>query len=281
MSIEQLTNILVIVMLVEMMVALGLGVKFAQLFEVARNSRLVIQGLLANYVLVPAVTVSLLIVIHPADPLVSAGFLILALCPGAPFAPACVGIAKGNVPAAIGLMVILAGSSALVAPILLSLLLPLLVREATLQVDSVKIVSTLLVTQLLPLCAGLAVRHWRPNLADKLQKPANRLSALLGLATIGLILLGQFGALAEIRLRGWIGMSVLLIATCAVGYLLGGPGKANRRAMSLTTSLRNVGVGLVIATASFPGSAAVTAALAYGIFEILGSLLMALAWARG
>jgi BASS family bile acid:Na+ symporter len=178
-------------------------------------------------------------------------------------------------------MVILAGSSALVAPILLSLLLPLMVREATLQVDAVKIVGTLLVTQLLPLCAGLAVRHWRPNLAERLQKPANRLSALLGLATIGLILFSQFQSLAEIRFRGWIGMSVLLIATCVVGYLLGRPGKANRRAMSLTTSLRNVGVGLVIASASFPGSAAVTATIAYGIFEIVGSLLLALAWARG
>jgi BASS family bile acid:Na+ symporter len=51
--------------------------------------------------------------------------------------------------------------------------------------------------------------------------------------------------------------------------------------MALTTSLRNVGVGLVIATGSFAGTAAVTAALAYGIFEIVGSLLLALGWAQG
>jgi hypothetical protein len=37
-----------------------------------------------------------------------------------------------------------------------------------------------------------------------------------------------------------------------------------------------VGVGLVIATGSFPGTPAVTAVLAYGILEILGSLLLAL-----
>jgi BASS family bile acid:Na+ symporter len=50
--------------------------------------------------------------------------------------------------------------------------------------------------------------------------------------------------------------------------------------MALTTSLRNVGVGLVIAPGSFAGTPAVTAALVYGLFEILGSLLLALAWAR-
>ncbi len=49
---------------------------------------------------------------------------------------------------------------------------------------------------------------------------------------------------------------------------------------ALTTALRNVGVGLVIATGAFAGSPAVTAALAYGLFEVLGSLLLALAWGR-
>src|SRR5262249_2416345 len=62
--------------------------------------------------------------------------------------------------------------------------------------------------------------------------------------------------------------------------LLGGAGSDNRKAMALTTSLRNVGVGLVIATGSFSGTAAVTAAMAYGIFEIVGSLLLALRWGR-
>jgi hypothetical protein len=50
--------------------------------------------------------------------------------------------------------------------------------------------------------------------------------------------------------------------------------------MALTTSLRNVGVGLVIATGNFAGTAAVTATLAFGILEIVGSLLLALWWAR-
>ena len=37
---------------------------------------------------------------------------------------------------------------------------------------------------------------------------------------------------------------------------------------------------LVIATGTFPGSPAVTAALAYGVFGIVGSLVLALAWGR-
>ena len=278
--IDRLINILVTITLIEMMLSIGLSVRFADLIGICRDWRLLLQAGLANYFCVPAVTVALLLLFQPVDPMVSVGFLILAVCPGAPFAPPCVRIAKGNVDAAVGAMVILAGSSALAAPWLLYLLLPLMSRDQPLEVDAVKIVTTLLITQLLPLGVGLCLRHWRPWLAAVLQKPANLVSAVLGLATVGLIVVVQFQVLAEIAWRGWAGMSMLLIASWAAGWLLGGPGSSNRKAMALTTSLRNVGVGLVIAVGNFAGTAAVTATLAYGIFEIVGSLLLALAWAR-
>ncbi len=92
---------------------------------------------------------------------------------------------------------------------------------------------------------------------------------------MGLILFAQFHLLLEIRPRGLLGMLALLIASWIAGYLLGGPASETRKAMTLTTALRNVGVGLVIATGSFPGTPAITAVLAYGILEILGSLLLA------
>jgi len=267
------------IMLIEMMVAIGLGVKIAEMIGVARNWRLVLRACLANYVCVPAVTLGLLILFHPADPMIPAGFLILAVCPGAPFGPPCTRIAKGDMAAAIGLMVILAASSAIAAPVLLHFLIPLLSANEELHVDSGKIVVTLMATQLLPLCAALGIQYWRPSLAEKLHKPANLTSAVLGLLVLGLILVVHFHLFTEIRLRGYLGMSALLIASFAAGWLLGGPGGDSRKAMTLTTSLRNVGVGLVIATGNFAGTAAVTATLAFGIFGIIGSLLLALWWA--
>jgi BASS family bile acid:Na+ symporter len=86
--------------------------------------------------------------------------------------------------------------------------------------------------------------------------------------------------LVEIQLRGYVGMLTLLFASMSVGWLLGGRSSENRKAMALTTSLRNVGVGLVIAAGSFANTAAVTAVLAYGLIEILGSVLLAFAWGR-
>src|SRR5262249_25598678 len=146
------------------------------------------------------------------------------------------------------------------------------------QVDVVKIFRTLSVTQLLPLLVGLCIRHWLPKLADWLQKPADKLTSLLSLLTVCAILYVHFHLLLEIRLRGYMAMTALLVASWVSGWLLAGWDYDIRKTMALTTALRNVGVGLVIATASFPNTAAVTAGLAYGLFEIFGCLLLALWW---
>jgi BASS family bile acid:Na+ symporter len=280
MTAAEFINILVPITLIEMMIAIGLGVPLSELAAVARNWRLLTKAALANYFWVPLVTVGLLLVFRPADAMVPAGFLILAVCPGAPFGPGCTGLARGNVAVAVGLMVILAGSSAIVAPLLLYLLLPLMSGSQSLEVDAGKIAVTLLAIQLAPLCLGLGVRHWLPGTADRLRRPANLISAVLNLATMGLVLVVYFPLMVEIRLRGYLGMAVLLGASCVAGWLLGGPGSDNRKALMLTTSLRNVGVALVIATGNFGGTAAVTAVLAYGIFEIVCSLLLAVACGR-
>src|SRR5262245_45265784 len=102
---DQLINVLVTITLIEMMVAMGLGVTLVDLAGVAGNWRLVARAALANYLCVPAATVGLL-VLFDAQPMVAAGFLILAVCPGAPYGPPFTAIAKGNVPVAVGLMVI-------------------------------------------------------------------------------------------------------------------------------------------------------------------------------
>jgi BASS family bile acid:Na+ symporter len=279
MTVDQFTNALVTVTLVEMMVAIGLGVSLADLARVARDWRLVARAALANYVCVPAVTVGLLLWFAP-DPMVAVGFLILAVCPGAPYGPPFTAIARGNLAVAVGLMVLLAGSSALLAPVLLRCLLPLVSGSGPVPVDPVRIAGILLLTQLAPLGVGVAVRQWRPRLAQRLQQPAMLVSKILNLLVVALILATQYHLLAAIRPVGFVGMLVLLLASWGAGWLLGGPQADTRKATTLTASLRNVGVGLVIATGTFARTPAVTAVLVYGLIEVLGSLLLAVAWAR-
>jgi BASS family bile acid:Na+ symporter len=279
-------NLLASVTLFEMMVTIGLGVTLADLARVARDWRLLTRAALASYVCVPAAAVGLLLLFRPhtqvpADfPLIAAGFLIAAVCPGAPYGPPFTAMARGNVVVAVGLMALLAGSSALLAPVLLRLLLPLTSGDAPVHFDVLKLIATLLLAQFLPLCLGLAVRQRFPTLAARLRRPAGLLSVALNLLTLGVLLSEQFGMLIEIPLRAYLGMFALVTASVAAGWLLGMPGRGNRTAMAMATGVRNVGVCLVIAASSFPGSAAVTAATAFALFQTVLMALVALGWGR-
>jgi BASS family bile acid:Na+ symporter len=149
-----------------------------------------------------------------------------------------------------------------------------------LQVNAVKMVMTLALSQFLPLCVGLLVCQKRAALAAKLKGPAGRLCTLLNLVLLGMILSAQFRMLAQIRLVGYFGMLALEALALVAGWLFGESGSSNRKTMAVTTAVRNVGVALVIASSSFAGTAAVTATTAYGLFQTVVIALIAVAWGR-
>jgi BASS family bile acid:Na+ symporter len=278
-NVDQLISLFSAITLFELMVSIGLGVTFADLLRVAKNWRLLGKAAIANYVCVPAIALGLLFWFD-TKPLIAAGFLIAAVCPGAPYGPPFTGLAKGDVVISVGLMAILAGSSALAAPLLLYVLLPLTSGEEIVEVDAIKMVTTLLLAQFLPLCLGLALRQWCPAWAERLAKPARLLSLILNLALLGAVIVVQYEMLLAIPLRAFLGMFILVMASVGAGWLLGGPGTAQRTAMVMATSVRNVGVALVIATSSFAGTPAVTSTTAFAIFQTVVMALVALGWGK-
>ena len=274
MPLEKVANALVLILLVAMMVAAGLRVTIAELFGVVKNARLVMRGVALNYLLVPAITILLLKAFHP-PPLVAAGFVLVSVCPAAPFAPALTAFAKGNVPASVGLMVILAGSSALLSPLLLNPVLKLVIGSSDSEVHPLKIVTTLLVTQLLPLASGLMLRSRYPLLALRLQKPANALSGVLSIAVFALLISLEYRTLADIRVAAYVGICLLVVLCLAAGWILGGRPAGTRAAVGLTTAARNIGVALAIATECFPDTAAVTSVIVMAIVQTLLLVLLA------
>ena len=277
MQIDTIINVLAAVALFAMMAGVGIGVTIGDVLSVAKNWKLSLRAGLANYLLVPAIAIGLLLLLHPA-PMVAVGFLVAVVCPGAPFGPPFTAMAKGKVTAAVGLMAILAGSSAIIAPLLLRFLLPIVAGHGTLTVNPVKIITTLMLNQFLPLGLGLTLRQLKPELAEWLKKPVSRLSALLNILLASLILVVQFKMLQQIRIEGYLGMLTMVIATLMAGWLVGGPGEEERKTMAIVTSTRNVGVALVIAASNFPGTPAISAATAYALFQTLAVLLIAMLW---
>jgi len=177
-------------------------------------------------------------------------------------------------------MVILVASSALLSPALLRLFAGPFAGDQPLTLDVARMSLTLVFGQVLPLMVGLAISSWRPRLAGRLIVPARRGAMLLNVAFLALVLTAQYRIFLQIKAVSWVGMLTLLISCALIGWAAGGRDVGGRRAMSLTTAVRNNGVGMVIATGAFPGTPAVTAAMIYGLVGFLGSLLLALAWGR-
>jgi len=278
MTIDRLINLLAAMTLIEMMISIGLGVRWSEIVLLGRAWNVIGRALLANYVLVPAAAVALLAWFHP-KPMVAVAFLVVAVCPGAPYGPPFTAVAKGNVSLAVGLMVLLAGSSALLAPLLLGLLLPLATRSSAVEINVARLVGTLLGAQLFPLSVGLLVRTRQPSLAERLQRPARFVSVSLNLLTLAVILFAQGRMLSQIHIKGYLGMSSLLTASMVAGWVVDRHGQ-NAKGLILTTAVRNVGVALVIASASFPGTAAISSTIAYALFQTIIIALVAFIWGR-
>lgn len=276
MNYAQFIQPLTLVGLMAIMLAMGLKVNLADVLIALRKPRLLALGMVANFALVPAATLVVLYLFN-ATPLVAVGFLILGICPGAPIGPPFTALAKGDVACAIGQMVVLAGLSALLSPILLSVLLTFLLPEGNVHVDYLAIVRTLLVAQFLPLTIGLGIHRWAPAGSEKIAGPLGAIANLLLLAVIALIVTKEYAMLATIQLRGWLGMLLLLTISLGIGWVCGGPGRMTRKAFALTAGAHNAAVALVIVSGNFADTPAVTSVIAYALVSILGCLGIALA----
>jgi BASS family bile acid:Na+ symporter len=262
-----------------MMMAVGLGVAFDDVISAARNWRRLARALAANYLVVPAAALFLAEFLGDSESLV-VGFLIVAVFPGASYGPPFTTFARGDLSLSVGLMVLLAASSAIVGPVLLRLMLELTSVQTSITVDVPRVVGLLALTQLAPLGAGIIIRRFAPEVAARLRAPAELLGKVLNGCSIGCILVDHWQRPGDSHFVGLSAMLALLIVSLAAGYLMGGPGNSSRKTVALSTSLRNIGVSVVVASSHQVESAALAAVIGYAIIEITGSLLAALWWGR-
>lgn len=279
MTSEQLMNLLTVAALFVMTVGMGLELKFAQITAVAKDWKLLVKALIANFVLQPAVAIALLLFLKP-QPMASAGILLLAACPAAHYAMPFTKIGKGNLAAAAGLLVVLALSTIVFAPLVLGVGLPLFSDGSKpVHVPAGHVIATLGFIILLPLAIGMGLLAATPALAKRIEKPVNLLAIVLNLAMVGAIFVVQGHQLAEIRLLGgWAAMAILAAASLAIGWFMGGPHTDNRKALSQNTLMRNMGPGLVIATSQFAGSVAAPIIVAATLINGAAGYLAAMWW---
>ena len=268
----------VLLFLTTLMFLVGMQVTLPDILAMTRNYGLVARSLLANIVLFPILAVLLTAPVHLPREILN-GVLVMAAAPGVPFLPRMASAAKGNLVFAIDLTLLLQVASVVTTPLTLKWILPV---EDAVKVPVLRIIATLVVFQLLPLALGMLVRRQAPQHAAAIAKPVRALSTLGLVATLVFFIVPHLDVLAKVAGGGAL-MSMLLLVVVAwpIGWVLGGPDTSIRKTLAIGTSLRNVGVCLLIASREFSDTGVAAVVFSYFLIGAIANLVYAKYMARG
>lgn len=255
-----------------LMLGAGLNIEIKQIVDLAKRIRLVVIGILANFLVFPLLTILCLSLV-PLSPDIKIGIMLMAAAPIAPMAPVpFVEKAKGDVIYSVGLMVIVAVLSIVFTPLILSLSIPESVGGVTL--NPLSIVKTLLMVQLIPISIGMILRRTKPKWADRLIKFVPRIGQIGLLIGVGLLLAKQASQIISIDILAYPIMILLAIVALFVGdRMLIKEAADKRRALAISTAIRNVPLAFLIATESFPDSVVGPVTLVFSVFTMVLSVV--------
>jgi bile acid:Na+ symporter, BASS family len=258
---------LVMTAVVFLMLGVGLQTTFRQIFDVIRQFQLLMRGIFANFLIIPAV-LYLGIQWSFLTPEVGIGLMVMAAAPVAPMAPPFVGMAKGDLPYAVGLMTVVALLCVPLTPLILSLCVA--TSEQGVNLDIFQMIQTILIAQLIPISIGMAINHLNPDWREKLVKFVPKIGQCL--LVISIILIIGVGAkqMVGIGLIAHLAIFLAVIISLLVGdWMMLGETTERRRSLSISTAIRNPALGLLIATGNFPGTDAVAVVLVYAIYSMI------------
>lgn len=248
-----------------LMLGAGLTIEIKQIVDLAKRIRLVVVGVLANFLVVPLIFY-LCIAWLPISADIKIGMMLMASAPIAPMAPApFVEKAKGDVVYSVGLMLLVAVLSIVLTPLILSLSIPKSVGGVTL--DPIQIVKTLLMVQLIPIGIGMAVRRTRPKWAEAMTKVIPRIGQIGLLVGVGLLFAQQASQMLSIGLFPYVVMPILVVLSLLVGdWMLIGEASDKRRSLAVSTAIRNVPLAFLIAGENFPDTVVAPVVLVFSAF---------------
>jgi BASS family bile acid:Na+ symporter len=252
------------------MFGMGLTISTDDFRELARRPHEVAIGVVAHFVIMPALAV-LLTRIIPMPPEVAAGVILVGCCPGGTSSNVMTYLAKGDV----ALSVACTSVTTLAAPIVTPFLVWMFASQY-LPVNAFAMFMSILQVIILPLALGFAAQKLLPRLVQA-TIPVLPLVSVIGIVLIVAAVVGASkGAIAQ---SGLLIFAVVVLHN-GLGYLLGffaakalGLNLYKRKALAIEVGMQNSGLGAALATAYFSPLAAVPSAIFSVWHNISGALI--------
>ena len=278
MDLKQIVILALQVSIVCTVFGFGLKTTIDDLLYLIRRPGLLARSLLAVFVVMPVVAVLLSLLVDFGS-MVERALIAVAVSPVPPLLPQKETRAGGDHNYALGLMATIAILAMAVIPLEILILQVIAGRE--LEMASGAVVRVVLISTLLPLGAGAAMRAYMPGVVARIEKPVAMIAnVLLPVALLVLLAAAAPAILALVRDGGMlIAMLVFLVVGLAVGHVLGRPNPNHSVVLALSTACRHPAIALSIAAANFPGEQFGATILLYVLLGVIVGVPY-LAWHR-
>ena len=265
-----------------MMLGVALELKIDDFKRIVSSPKAPAIGLVAQFVLLPAFTFLLVLLIKP-HPSIALGMMLVAACPGGNLSNIITYLANGNSAVSISMTAVSTIVAIIMTPFNISFWGSLNPETASIlkqvSLNPVDVFITVFLILGIPLIVGMSIGHYLPNIAKKVKKPFK----IFSLVFFIIIVCGALAANWQYFLKyvGIVMLAVLIHNALAlnIGYWSGRLFKLDEkdcRAVCIEVGIQNSALGLVLVFGFFGGLGGMAILVAWwGIWHIIAGLVTA------
>jgi BASS family bile acid:Na+ symporter len=238
------------------MFGVALDIKLDQFKHILNNPKSALLGIGSQFILLPALTFGLVLLLKP-PPSVAMGMILIAACPGGNISNFISSLAKANVALSVSLTAFATLAATFLTPLNFAIWGGLYVKyqEAAsalnipIRIDFFEMAKVVFILLGLPLISGMVFAAKFPVTTAKILKPAKIISIFLYMTFIVGALMANLEYIPGYILPIAVIVFFLNSQTMLTGYLVGTIGKvsrADRRTLSIETGIQNSGLALVL-----------------------------------
>ncbi|WP_282150874.1 bile acid:sodium symporter family protein [Ruegeria atlantica] len=275
------------VILAVVMFSIALDLRMDDFRRILRGPKPLLVGLASQFLVLPALTFLMLLVVNPL-PSVAMGLILVAACPGGNISNFMTHRAGGNVALSVSMTAFATVGAIIITPANVALWGNLYAPTREIlqrtEIDPVAVAITVGFMLILPLILGMLVNARFTAVADKIRRPMQWLSMAIFITFILVALAANWGIFQHFA-TAIIGIVILHNALAFMGGYLTATAanlsERDRRSVTIETGIQNSGLGLILIFAFFGGlgGMAVAAAL-WGIWHAISGLALAAFFAR-
>jgi BASS family bile acid:Na+ symporter len=270
-----------------MMLGVALDLKLEDFKRILASPKAPAIGLFAQFILLPAFTFGLTLLLRP-HPSIALGMILVAACPGGNLSNLMTYLAKGNCAISISMTAVSTLAAIVMTPLNLSIwgslnpdTAPILHKVSLSPMD---VFTTVFIILGIPLILGMALSRIFPNLADKVRKPFK----IFALVFFILIVVGALAANYKIFFQV-IGLVIFLVflhnaLALNLGYWtarLFRLDEGSCRAVCIEVGIQNSALGLILVFNFFGGMGGMAILVAWwGVWHIIAGLVTAFVFTR-